>query len=164
MIRLLIISALVAVVYSSPQRGGTIIGGYNAKNGQFPYQVAILVWRQIYCGGSILSSTRVLTAAHCSVDNVNNFQVLAGTVNYRRPQDGQLRSMASFRPHPQYRRASSGFDVAIVRIRGSFTFNSLVQPVALNTNSADPTGNTIATGWGLVKLLNHLIINSISQF
>uniref|UniRef100_A0A8D8CBV5 Serine protease SP24D n=1 Tax=Culex pipiens TaxID=7175 RepID=A0A8D8CBV5_CULPI len=48
-----------------------IVGGFSASPGQFPYQVALLRARQISCGGSLIASSWVLTAAHC-VHNSDN--------------------------------------------------------------------------------------------
>jgi len=43
-----------------------VIGGIKAYHGQFPWQVALRVENDSYfCGGSLISSQWVLTAAHC---------------------------------------------------------------------------------------------------
>lgn len=46
------------------ENGGRIIGGQLASNGQFPYQVGLSL-NGAWCGGSLISSTVILTAAHC---------------------------------------------------------------------------------------------------
>lgn len=45
--------------------GHKIVGGYDAKNGEFPYQVSIRINNKHFCGGSILNQYYILTAAHC---------------------------------------------------------------------------------------------------
>jgi trypsin len=45
--------------------GSRIIGGENAVEGQFKYQVALLVDGAGFCGGSLISENVVLTAGHC---------------------------------------------------------------------------------------------------
>lgn len=42
-----------------------IIGGEEAKDGEFPYQVSVQVFNDHNCGGAIVSSKWILTAAHC---------------------------------------------------------------------------------------------------
>lgn len=42
-----------------------IVGGDNASPGQFPYQVSLRKNKSHFCGGSIIDSRTILTAAHC---------------------------------------------------------------------------------------------------
>lgn len=51
--------------------------------GQFPYQVALEVGGEFYCGGSIIHPSFVLSAAHCFFDSnerfkSNDVKVIAG--------------------------------------------------------------------------------------
>ena len=53
--------------------GTRIVGGRKAKEGEFPWQVSVGIMSTAgtiyhYCGGTILSSNTILTAAHC-LDN-----------------------------------------------------------------------------------------------
>lgn len=42
-----------------------IIKGQFAQRGEFPWQVAIIINNDNFCGGSLISNHHVLTAAHC---------------------------------------------------------------------------------------------------
>lgn len=64
---LFVLICLTSVISQDLDR---VLGGSNAKEGQFPYQVSIKVHGSHVCGGSIVSDYFVLTAAHC-VENVN---------------------------------------------------------------------------------------------
>jgi secreted trypsin-like serine protease len=44
---------------------GQIIGGEAAALGQFPWQVRLEEYGDYVCGGSLIDSRWVLTAAHC---------------------------------------------------------------------------------------------------
>lgn len=61
-----------------------IVGGNEAKQGQYPWQVSLqwgwLLGYSHFCGGSILSDRWVVTAGHCvlAVPDYGNFVVKAG--------------------------------------------------------------------------------------
>lgn len=126
-----------------------IINGKAASRGAHPYQVAILKWNQMYCGGSIIHAQWVLTAAHCEVDDPANFKFVAGTKNLQNMEStAQVRSLQEFRAHPNYSEASNDFNIALVKVSQPFVLNSKVQPIKLNTNKAYPTGKITVSGWG----------------
>jgi secreted trypsin-like serine protease len=43
-----------------------VIGSITAYHGQFPWQAALRVENSFFCGGSLITSHWVLTAAHCA--------------------------------------------------------------------------------------------------
>lgn len=45
----------------------SIIGGEEASSGEFPFVVSLQSGGEHFCGGSLIGSDRVLTAAHCLV-------------------------------------------------------------------------------------------------
>ena len=46
--------------------GSRIVGGWEARLNEFPYQISVQ-WRGSHvCGGSLLDRYHVLTAAHCT--------------------------------------------------------------------------------------------------
>jgi trypsin len=59
----LLVLALAVAVQS--KWVGRIVGGFEAKDGQFPHQIALLSYGSFTCGGSIIKKNWVLTAAHC---------------------------------------------------------------------------------------------------
>src|SRR5690606_17685833 len=97
---------------------GEIVGGYDTYITHHPWQVSILYSGSHICGGSILSDTWVLTAAHCTVGvSAASLQVAAG-VSYRSQigVSGQLVDVAEIVRHPDYVSAVSGNDVALLRL------------------------------------------------
>lgn len=61
---LLLVAALLGVAFASPFNG-RIVGGSDAILGQFPHQISLRLKGSHNCGGSIISSKYILTAAHC---------------------------------------------------------------------------------------------------
>lgn len=71
MLGLLVITILFSSVFASPF-SGKIAGGQAATEGQFPYQVSLRLFNFHICGGSIIDTRTILTAAHCVADKVKN--------------------------------------------------------------------------------------------
>lgn len=57
---------------SRPQFNARIVGGNLSVEGQFPWQVSLHFKNEHLCGGSIISSYWVVTAAHCMYGWVYN--------------------------------------------------------------------------------------------
>jgi len=108
-----------------------VFGGTAAKPGQFPF-VASLVWTSKYsrkitsfCGGVLITSRHVLTAAHCfnsvkASDLKNNaIDVRIGLSNLRtREKPGNSANIVKIKIHESYRRRGVGVenDIAIVTL------------------------------------------------
>ena len=70
-----------------PEFNLRIVGGHDAKPGQFPYQVSLQVNDYDHlCGGSIIDRKWILTAAHCVEPDLNKYylKIKAGRHNISR--------------------------------------------------------------------------------
>lgn len=78
----LVIPALCSAIPTPPQVDNTnIVGGTPAVEGDFPFIVSLQQDGSHFCGGSLLDSTTVVTAAHCSVDqDATTIKVRAGSL------------------------------------------------------------------------------------
>lgn len=56
---------LISVVTAQDRNLERVIGGSDAQEGQFPYQISLRVGGEHVCGGTIISNKFILTAAHC---------------------------------------------------------------------------------------------------
>ncbi|EDS42906.1 trypsin-3 [Culex quinquefasciatus] len=111
-----------------------IVNGQEATPGQFPYQVFVNYQengKSFNCGGSILNSNHILTAAHC-VWRAESGIVIAGAHNRVIEEPTQQRiSFAKVYYHADYNENTLVNDIAIIRLSGHITFNARVQAVRL---------------------------------
>lgn len=106
------------------------------------------------CGGSVISSSAILTAAHCSDARATQFQLIFGAVNMRVTETNQQRRTvpaSGWTQHPQYNRDSLANDIAVIRFPSNpITLNQFVQVVALASDLSNLwTGEAVhVSGFG----------------
>ena len=134
-----------------------IVGGEDAAPEEFPWQVA-LVSREgsdPFCGGSLLSSMTVLTAAHCEQD-VSNFLVVVGEYDLSKPTGEYVRA-SEWITHPNFDSSTLDNDFAIIQLETPVKFSDSVRPICLpdvgDTDDGDTDYDSVVstvTGWGIL--------------
>ncbi len=130
-----------------------IVGGSQAGEGEFPFMASIQSKGQDgtsghFCGGSVISSRWVLTAAHCLQDTApGEIQVGVGRTNIDDLATGQTLSVDRIVVHPDY--ADTGtFDAALVHVTADIASPSIaLTAVGEDSLEADGAPLTVA-GWG----------------
>jgi secreted trypsin-like serine protease len=142
-----------------------IIGGTNAQQGAWPWQLSQQRqgtggWSHS-CGASLLSSTRGLSASHC-VDGaaVTILRVIAGLYDRTNTAGTQTVNLSSYVKHERYQVDSASYsnDIAILHFASSITLGGNIQVLTLppdNSNNFAGTTCTI-TGWGRTSSSNTL--------
>ncbi|TRY78901.1 hypothetical protein TCAL_01704 [Tigriopus californicus] len=134
-----------------PSLGSTlkIVGGQEVVPNSYPFVVALFVDGLYFCGGSILSDNRILTAAHC-VDGRTYIEVVAGAHNVQQDEpDQEVVATLDYTVHENWNfNITSGFDVAVVKLNKPLVLNDKVGTIS--RAQADPTigEKTTAIGWG----------------
>lgn len=145
--RFVIAAALAAAVsvVAGPAPSKAIVGGSTA--GAYPFMASVQSGGSHFCGGSVIASTWILTAAHCVPDgSAAGLTVRVGSNN--NTSGGTVIPVSQVIVHPNY--ANGYHDAALLRLASAVPVN--VTPITLATAAndnleADGTTVTVA-GWG----------------
>ena len=125
-----------------------IVGGEEAKEGQFPYQVRIYsVGNDTvgFCGGSVIGDKWVLTAAHCVLDVT---EVMVGYGSTDRSETTKVPSEKVI-VHPTFLEGKAA-DVALIKLQspiGEANRIGLADEQAEKSLAA-PGAKLVVSGWG----------------
>jgi secreted trypsin-like serine protease len=166
----------------APRAKASIVGGSGASIASFPFQVALYDPQAgspaagFFCGGIIIDSTHVVTAAHCiaggggrQAGSSGDVAVLAGSSTLDPPDPGSVRDpvqSSAFDSH--YNPQSSDYDVALLTLARPLWAGSTapsvngvdtIAPLPLDPGKASvyanpnvtPAITATASGWGDVN-------------
>lgn len=134
----------VAAVLAVPS-AHAVVNGTPVAEGERTFTAALLRNGSQICGGSVIASDLVMTAAHC-VDgrDAEEFSVSVGATDYTQ---GTEIAVTEVTVHPDYADEPSA-DVAILRLASS----APVEPITLADSGDDdleaPGSPAVVTGWG----------------
>ena len=107
-----------------------------------------------FCGGTLISSRHVLTAAHC-LKQVQSPVWIKATIGEHNIADWEANrvDVAEIIKHPNYDSARHDNDYAILRLSQDVPFTSKVSPVCLPDKVETMYEGVLATvtGWGTLK-------------
>jgi len=149
----LVATACVQLDYAAA--GQRIVGGEEAPEHEFPWQISLRNLGSHICGGSIINQNQVITAAHCVEGALPVMDtVIAGAHNRILESGHQKRRIKSMEPHEDHNNPRFNNDVAIITVTEPFDFSDPhVQPISMfKSSDAEIPAETIcnATGWGLL--------------
>lgn len=132
-----------------------IVNGHDAQDGQFPYLVSIhmRVEKERYrhnCGGAVLNSRWILTAAHCTTRvNLDEIYIFAGSFDLH--HNGYKYNIGRVVNHPDYNSTGSigDHDISLLYTTEAMRFNRFVQPIALPTTDVGVDVPVTVAGWGM---------------
>ncbi|XP_021338916.1 serine protease 42-like [Mizuhopecten yessoensis] len=145
-----------------------IIGGTNAGDSAWPWQVSVKYMHRFMCGGTLLNENTVLTAAHCIIKRrANLFRVNVADYNRRASELERTELSVKVKKvyiHPDYNKITLINDVAILKLKKPVAFGTYIQPIELATSAMDVSSYTCyITGWGLRHIGESMTANTILQ-
>ncbi|XP_063597951.1 transmembrane protease serine 9-like [Penaeus indicus] len=135
-----------------------IVGGADASSGEFPWQVGLATEFPSgagACGGSLIKSNWVLSAAHCFFDD-NGVAATSVVVQYGSTNLATATEVTAKRyiTHENYDASSYLHDIALVELPQALDYanNPNVQPICLGEEEDyNFGGKVVATGWGYLS-------------
>uniref|UniRef100_A0A8D0E5X2 Acrosin n=1 Tax=Salvator merianae TaxID=96440 RepID=A0A8D0E5X2_SALMN len=147
----------------APSHGGSarIVGGTDTLPGTWPWMVSIQKPSQggymHICGGSLISSLWVVTAAHCFLDKSQlhaaplHWKLVIGITQISQPgPDTQERSIKNLVQHEQYVQRTHYNDIALMELNEPVNCTDYIQPACLPDTNVVISALThcYISGWG----------------
>ncbi|XP_036442672.1 chymase-like [Colossoma macropomum] len=154
LIPLLLLAALLPYLSHSASVKVGIINGTEAKPHSRPYMVSLQKYGSHTCGGFLVSTQFVMTAAHCWNGREKLTAVLGAHDLFNKA--GVVRmEVASYYPHPSYNSVTMDYDILLLKLHGTVTVGQTISPISILQSNQDIPANTIciATGWGYIRTL-----------
>ncbi|MFB7087014.1 trypsin-like serine protease [Streptomyces sp. NPDC056296] len=129
-----------------------IVGGTTTTTSAYPFVMQITDASQNqFCGGTLVSPTKVVTAAHCMVGESTRSVRVVGGRTYLNGTNGTVAQVSRIWIHPGYTRATSGDDVAVLTLSRSMPYTP-AKYVSSSDTSVYAAGTTARVlGWGTTR-------------
>ncbi|KAJ9597897.1 hypothetical protein L9F63_011263 [Diploptera punctata] len=154
MFLLLVVNTIIISCTGNPtplRSSARIIGGEDANITNFPYMVGLEINGELHCGGSIISESWVVTAAHC-IHNRTKEDILVRAGTSFRQNGGTLHNVTDWIDHPDYDYLSKSSDIAVLKINPAFTYGAETQAITLIETEPSVGESCIITGYGMTNV------------
>ncbi|XP_075384194.1 serine protease 27-like [Tenrec ecaudatus] len=144
---------LLRLACGRPRMLNRMVGGEDAKEREWPWQVSIQRNGSHFCGGSLITARWVLTAAHCfsNTSDMSLYRVLLGARQLVTPGPHAVYARVKrVESNPLYQGMASSADVALVELETPVVFTDYILPVCVPDPSVvfKAGMNCSVTGWG----------------
>ncbi|XP_047666034.1 trypsin-like [Tachysurus fulvidraco] len=155
MSHILLLAAAFGILTCNSTHGEEIINGHKAKKNSLQYMASVQ-HRSIHkCGGFLINSSYVVSAAHCYIKSKDKLSVVFGSHNID-PTRNDLRryEVKSVHIHPSYKEGPrNGFDIMLLKLTKDVVLNKKVKiaKIPKKHQRVKPNIKCQVAGWGKTK-------------
>lgn len=138
-----------------PDGNAKIVGGEPIPIQEAPFIVTLMYRNNHLCGGSIISNSWILTAAHCTeivkpTRKISDLSISVGSSMVQKSEDDTYHVMAVY-DHPLYSNETYDHDFSLIKIWGKIFYNDQRRAIKLpEANDVISDGTPVMVfGWGL---------------
>ncbi|CAG9129012.1 unnamed protein product [Plutella xylostella] len=175
----IILTVVIGVTFAAsvPNPGHQrIVGGRPTTIEKYPFAAQVqsssfgILWG-LQCGGFLISSTAVISAAHCYIFNLpaRSYRVRLGSASS--VSGGTIFYVSSYVNHPDYNLASNEYDATVMRLARPVIFNDVMKSARIPASVfpiADGAELSVI-GWGALsnvdpgpEILHEVQVNKIN--
>ncbi|MBN3325560.1 PRS56 protease, partial [Atractosteus spatula] len=142
----------MVAVQNVTQPRSRIVGGFPAAPGAWPWLVNLRLEGELMCGGVLVDSSWVLTAAHCFTGSrsENSWTAVVGEFDITKTDpEEQVMKVNRIISHPKFNKKTFNNDIALVELTSPVVLSDRVTPVCLPSGEEPAVGTPCSVaGWG----------------
>ena len=134
------------------RRETRIVGGIETEAQEYPWQAALVHpgEKAPWCGGSLVSSQHVLTAAHCTHGHTESTIQVLPAEHDTTDSEVDRHNVTTITEHPSFNETTAAFDFSILTLSSPVNTSSVAAPICLPASVSSLYTGDVATviGWG----------------
>jgi secreted trypsin-like serine protease len=141
-----------------------VIGGEDARAGQFPFAAAIQVQTstsRFFCGGTLTANQWVATSGHCVYNGVV-FTIQLGSIELVSDDPNRVTvSSSTYILHPDFNPETIENDIGLIKLRMSVEYHIYLHPIHPREGTLSDNASVYVLGWGQTSDSNAELSNSL---